>query len=98
MPNSNTNNNQPQQTVDASFSTLLLSIGSTAAMSLGLAPSHESGKMEVDLPMARFNIDMLEVLQTKTKNNLSAEEGDFLKHLLNDLQMKYVEVAKNKKN
>jgi len=88
-------NNQNQK-VDASFSTLILSIGSTAAMSLGLAPNHSSGKTEIDLPMARFNIDMLEVLQTKTKNNLSQEEGDFLKHLLNDLQMKYVEISKKK--
>jgi hypothetical protein len=93
MPNNQTD---PSQKVDASFSTLLLSIGSTAAMSLGLAPNHVSGKTEIDLPMARFNIDMLEVLQTKTKNNLSTEESDFLKHLLNDLQMKYVEVSKKK--
>ncbi len=90
------NNQETSQPVDASFSTLILSIGSTAAMSLGLAPNHASGKVEVDLPMARFNIDMLEVLQTKTKNNLLAEEADFLKHLLSDLQMKYVEVSKNK--
>jgi len=82
------------QKVEASFSTLLLSIGSTAAMSLGLVPQHESGKTEIDLPMARFNIDMLEVLQTKTKNNLSKEEGDFLNHLLNDLRLKYVEISK----
>jgi hypothetical protein len=87
-----------QQKVDASFSTLILSIGSTAAMSLGLAPNHGSGKVEIDLPMARFNIDMLEMLQTKTKNNLATEETDFLKHLLHDLQLKYVEISKNKKN
>jgi len=94
MPNSQS---EQLQKVDASFSTLILSIGSTAAMSLGLAPNHQSGQTEIDLPMARFNIDMLEVLQTKTKNNLSAEEGDFLKHLLSDLQMKYVEISKTKK-
>lgn len=87
-------NEQAQQKVDASFSTLILSIGSTAAMSLGLAPNHQSGNIEVDLPMARFNIDLLEMLQTKTKGNLLAEESDFLKHLLHDLQLKYIDHKK----
>lgn len=86
--------NQVTEKVEASFSTLILSIGSTAAMSLGLAPNHQSGKVEVDLTMARFNIDMLEVLQTKTKNNLLKEESDFLNHLIQDLQLKYVELSK----
>jgi hypothetical protein len=44
--------------------------------------------------MARFNIDLLEVLQTKTKNNLLKEEGDFLNNLIADLRLKYVELSK----
>ena len=83
-----------QQTVEASFSTLVLSIGSTAAMAMGLAPHPQTGKTELDLTMARFNIDMLNVLQAKTKNNLSKEEGDFLNNLIADLQMRYLEVSK----
>ncbi len=83
-----------QQTVEASFSTLILSIGSTAAMALGLAPHPQTGKTETDLAMARFNIDMLEVLQTKTKNNLLKEEADFLNNLIADLRLKYVDLSK----
>jgi hypothetical protein len=83
-----------QQKVEASFSTLILSIGSTAAMGLGLAPHPQTGKTETDLTMARFNIDLLDVLQEKTKNNLQKEESDFLNNLIADLHMKYVEVSK----
>ena len=83
-----------QQKVEASFSTLILSIGSTAAMGLGLVPHPQTGKTETDLTMARFNIDLLDVLQEKTKNNLQKEESDFLNNLIADLRMKYVELSK----
>lgn len=63
-------------------------------MALGLAPHPQTGKTEIDLTMARFNIDMLEVLQTKTKNNLLKEESDFLNNLIADLRLKFVELSK----
>ena len=89
---------EPQQKVEATLSTLLYSLGSAAAMSLGLVPNPNTNKTEVNLTVAQFNIDMLEVLEQKTQNNLSKEESDFLKHLLSDLRLKYVETAKNHKN
>lgn len=85
------------QRVEASLSTLLYSLGSAAAMSLGLVPNPNNNETEVNLTVAQFNIDMLEVLEKKTMNNLSKEETEFLKHLLSDLRLKYVEVAKNQK-
>ncbi|MCB9073355.1 MAG: DUF1844 domain-containing protein [Bdellovibrionaceae bacterium] len=85
------------QRVEASFSTLLYSLGSAAAMSLGLAPNPQTNKTEINLTVAQFNIDMLEVLEKKTTGNLSKEETDFLKHLLADLRMKYVEIAGQQK-
>lgn len=78
------------ENMEASFSTLVMSIGSSAAMSLGLAPNPMTGKTEKDLKMAKFNIDLLEVLKQKTNNNLSKEEADFLNHLLHDLKLKFV--------
>jgi hypothetical protein len=79
---------------EASFSTLILSIGSSAAMSLGEAPHPETGQVEKNLQMAQFNIDLLDVLQTKTKNNLSEEENQLLSKMLNDLKIKFVEHSK----
>lgn len=85
------------QRVEASFSTLLYSLGSAAAMSLGLVPNPHTNESEINLTVAQFNIDMLEVLEKKTAGNLSKEETEFMKHLLGDLRFKYVEVAKTQK-
>lgn len=77
--------------VDASFSMLVMSVASSAAMALGLTPNPQSGNVEKDKDMARFNIDLLLVLKDKTKNNLSKEESELLNNLLNDLQLKFVQ-------
>jgi hypothetical protein len=77
--------------VDASFSMLVMSVASSAAMALGLTPHPQSGAVEKDKDMARFNIDLLLVLKEKTKNNLSKEENELLDHLLKDLQLKFVQ-------
>jgi len=81
-----------EQQIEANFSTLVLSIGSSAAMSLGLAPNPANGKQEVDKKMAKFNIDLLEMLKVKTQNNLSAEEDTFMTQMIGDLKMKFVEL------
>jgi len=79
-----------QKPLEASFSTLVLSIGSSAAMALGLAPNPMSGKTEKDLALARFNIDLLIMLRDKTKGNLNEEEQRFINSIISDLQLKYV--------
>jgi hypothetical protein len=75
--------------LEANFSTLVLSIGSSAAMALGLAPNPATGTLEKDLHLARFNIDLLRMLRDKTKGNLSADEQQFVESIVTDLQMKY---------
>lgn len=77
---------------EATFSMLVMSIASGAAMALGLAPNPQTQKTEVDRNMAKFNIDLLLVLQNKTKTNLSDDESKLLSSLLNDLQMKFVQL------
>lgn len=78
--------------MEASFSVLVMSIASSAVMAMGLAPDPETGKATKDKELARFNIDLLTVLQSKTKGNLSADETKFLDSLVTDLQMKFVSV------
>ena len=75
--------------LEANFSTLILSIGSSAAMALGLAPNPMTGATDKDLELARFNIDLLRMLRDKTKGNLSSDEQQFLESIVTDLQMKY---------
>lgn len=76
------------------FSTFSMSIASAALMGLGLAPRPDTGKVEVDLNLARQNIDLLELLQAKTKNNLSPEEARLLDQLLLECRTKYLEEAR----
>ena len=63
-------------------------------MGLGLAPRPDSGKTEVDLDMARQNIDLLEMIQGKTRNNLTQDEEKLLERVLFEVRSKFVEVSK----
>jgi len=83
--------NNETTNLQASLSTLIFSIASNAAMSLGLSPHPETNKVSVDLEIARFNIDLLKVIQEKTTSNLTKEEEELLTKILSDLQFKYVE-------
>jgi len=86
MPDTNKTTDQMQ----ASFSVLAMSIASSAAMAMGLAPDPQSNQTRVDRNLARFNIDLLLVLQEKTKGNLKSDEQKFLDAVIQDLQMKFV--------
>lgn len=83
------NENTPP--MEASFSMIIMSIASSAAMSMGLTPNPDN-KIEVDKNIARFNIDLLTVLKEKTKNNLTAEEKGLMDHIVQDLQLKFVQL------
>jgi hypothetical protein len=76
------------------FPTFVLSVASAAMMGLGLAPRPDNRKTEVDLPMARQNIDLLEMIQLKTANNLSPDESKLLERVLYEVRTKFLEVSK----
>jgi Domain of unknown function (DUF1844) len=65
-----------------------------AALFLGQIPNPQSGKAEVNLEVAKMFIDQLEMIQEKTRGNLSNEESAVLRNALSNLQLAYVEVAK----
>lgn len=82
------------QKIDATFSVLTMSIASSAAMALGLAPDPHTNETKKDKDMAKFNIDLLVMLKDKTKNNLTSDESRFLDSVITDLQMKFVQENK----
>lgn len=82
------------QKLEANFSTLIMSIASSALMNMGLASGPDGSDTQKDLELARFNIDLLIVLKEKTKGNLVDDEGKFLGSVINDLQLKYVQAKK----
>jgi hypothetical protein len=87
---------QAVKDLPVTFSTLLLSLASSAVLAMGLEKNPHTGQFEKDLDVARFNIDMLKLLQDKTKNNLTTDEQKFLDSMVNDLQLKFVYVTQNK--
>jgi hypothetical protein len=73
------------------FYTFILSLGSSAFIHLGDAPHPETGqRMEPNLVLAQQTIDILAMLEEKTKGNLSPEEEKFLENLLMDLRLRFV--------
>lgn len=73
-----------------SFSTFILSLASSGLVQLGEVPNPETGKVEPDLVMARHTIDILSMLQHKTRECLDPDESRLMEGILYDLRMKYV--------
>ncbi|MBI2346058.1 MAG: DUF1844 domain-containing protein [Deltaproteobacteria bacterium] len=88
---------KPRGEAPISFAHLVLSLASSAQIGMGVVPDPATGKKQVQLPMARETIDLLEILQEKTKGNLVPDEASLLEELLYTLRMQYVEVEKTGK-
>jgi hypothetical protein len=78
------------------FSTFVLSLGSSALMHLGEIENPTSGTASKNLPLAKHSIDILSMLEEKTRNNLNTTEAQLLENLLYDLRLRYVTAAKPK--
>ena len=74
----------------ASFLSLIMSLASNAAASLGMMPHPVTGETGVDLKTAKHWIDVLGMLEDKTRGNLDPQEAQTLESLLADLRMQYV--------
>lgn len=79
------------------FATFVLSLSHSALLHLGEAPHPETNKVEQNLPLAKQDIDILAMLEDKTKGNLNGDEERLLAQVLFDLRMRYVERAKGTK-
>ena len=76
------------------FTTFVASLSHSALMHLGDAPALEGHPSEQNFPLARQTIDLLGVLEEKTKGNLTGEEERLLSHTLFDLRTRFVELSK----
>ncbi len=76
------------------FATLILSLANTALFQLGLIRGSESEEVKKDLPGARQTIDLIALLQEKTKGNLTEQEARILEETLFQLRLAFVEVSK----
>ncbi len=78
-----------------SFDIFVLSLNASALIHLGEAPGSRASE-RVDLSMARQTIDILGLLEDKTRGNLSGEEERLLHQVLFDLRMRYTRKAERK--
>jgi len=78
---------------EGNFAALISMLMTQALFALGLLQVKGQEKREPDLEMAKYNIDMLETLEEKTKGNLTKEEETVLANTINELRMGYVKVA-----
>ncbi len=76
------------------FGTFVLSMSSSALVHLGEVPEPESGQFMENILAAKQTIDILCMLERKTKGNLTQQEARLLKDMLFELRMKYVQKAK----
>ena len=77
----------------ASFVNFAMSIASNAASALGMMEHPVSGKREVDLELGKHWIDVLGMLQQKTRGNLTPPEAKIIEGWLADLRMQYVSMT-----
>lgn len=79
------------ETPEITFATVVISFLTQALALLGEIPDPVDGSTEVDLEGARQFIDILGILEDKTRGNLDPHEGALLERALYDLRMKFVE-------
>jgi len=80
-----------------SFAAFVMSLATTAAVHFGDVADPSGGATHTDLPAARQMIDILAMLEDKTRGNLSEEEQKLVETLLYELRMRYVEASKEER-
>lgn len=79
----------------ADLSGLISMLATQSFFALGVVKTKEEEEPRKDLEMAKFNIDMLGVVEEKTKGNLTDQEASILSDTLQQLRMVYVQVSES---
>jgi hypothetical protein len=88
--------NDEQQAPAINFVAFVLSLAHTTAVHLGDTEDPATGqRIEPHLPAAQQMIDILALLEEKTRGNLTAEERQLMEQLLYELRLRFMEVAKS---
>ena len=87
----------PQPDHDLDFSTFAISLASSAQVNLGAMPHPETKQTAQNFPAAKQMIDILTMLQTKTKGNLTDAEAALLEQVLSSIRMHYVRAVEGQK-
>jgi hypothetical protein len=85
----------PETLAPLDFATFILSLASSAMVNLGHLPPPEGTQSYLDLAAAKQIIDILGILEEKTRGNLDDSEDKLLKSLLYDLRVQYVDAQRS---
>ena len=83
-------NNEAYPLPEINFPTFIFSLNSSALVNLGVIEDPATGKKTKNLPLAKQTIDILGMMEKKTRGNLSDDEASMLKSMLYELRMLYV--------
>ncbi len=82
--------------VEVNFAAFVFSLVRSAFVHLGEEPDPVTGEKKISLQLAKETIDIISMLEEKTKGNLTQEEDQLIKNLLYALRMRFVEIASRK--
>jgi hypothetical protein len=82
-----------RQMPPASFEVLVSTMATQALFALGEIPDPQTGQRMAHLDLARHHLDMLAIIEEKTKGNLSKEESDMVANTLYELRNRYVQLT-----
>lgn len=81
---------EPSDYPPVNFTNFVISLSTSALFHFGDFPEYEGGKAEKNLPAAKQTIDILDMLNEKTKGNLDQNEASLIQGVLYELKMRYV--------
>jgi len=87
---------QARQLPPADFSGLVSMLATQAFFALGVIRAKEDEEPKVDVALAQYNIDMLGIIEEKTKDNITDEEKKLLEGTIHQLRMAFVQVTEKK--
>ena len=85
---------QSRELPPGDFNALISLLATQAMFAMGFITTEEGKEPQKNLPLAKFHIDMLEAIETKTKGNLTEQETKLLTDALGQLRMGFVSAAK----
>ncbi len=85
---------KPSPLPEVNFSTLIMSLSSSALYHLGEIPDPQTGQVQKDLSLARHTIDIIGMLKEKTAGNLTDDEQKFVDTMLTDLRLRFVKASR----
>ncbi len=78
---------------EVTFASFILSLNTSALFHMGELPHPKTKQKIIDLELAKHTIDILTVLQEKTRGNLDADENELLTRILYELKMRFARLV-----